>query len=61
MDNKTSNWFSVATSNQSQALEVERINDAIAESIKVGNPKTRDQVIKAAKEKGYEILSGASK
>jgi hypothetical protein len=38
-----------------------QINDAIAESIKVGNPKTRDQVIKAAKEKGYEILSGASK
>ena len=33
MDNKTSNWFSVATSNQSQALEVERINDAIAEVI----------------------------
>jgi hypothetical protein len=38
-----------------------QINDAIAESIKVGDPKTRDQVIKAAKEKGYEILSGDSK
>ena len=33
MNNTESKWFSIATSNQTHAIEVERINDAIAEVI----------------------------
>jgi hypothetical protein len=33
MSNTASKWFSIATSNQTHAIEVERINDAIAEVI----------------------------
>ena len=33
MNNTESKWFSIATSNQAHAIEVERINDAIAEVI----------------------------